>query len=185
MEILKMIQLHEDNSRKVIYDFSTGRYYQNYEREKSSGANYWLLLQPFVIVGVEAVQRWLMQYSLGARKMGGIILFVIGACICIAAWEFYLSKASEKLRNTMREIKQPDPKTLDRWAQDFPRRLKNAGKIGLFGGILIFLFLVLFLYTGIPLMLTLALACFCVAYFFLSSARPLLLRRYMKKYKEL
>lgn len=185
MEILKMIQLHEEKNYKVIYDFSTGKYYQNYEQKKAAGPNYWLLLQPFVIAGVEFVQRMLMNYPMVCRKTAGFILFGIGAVICVAAWEFYLSKGVEELRRTMREVKRPNQETLDQWAEDFPRRLKNAGAVSLLAGVTILILAVLFLNFGIPLLLTLALACFCIAYFILSSGRPWLLRIYLKKYKEL
>lgn len=185
MEILNMIQLHEENTRKVIYDFSTGKYYQNYERQRADNTNYWLLLQPFVIAGVELVQRMLMDYSMSVRRIGGLIIFAVGIAVCVAAWEFYLSKGTKELRHTMREIKKPDLETLNCWADDISRRLKNAAIIGCFAGVIIMVFVALFLYLGTPLMLTLALSCFCIAYFILSSGRPWLLRKYLKNYKEM
>lgn len=179
------ILLHEENEKKICYDYSSGKYLLFFEQRKTGRTNLWPLFQPFFIVALETGQRLLADYPLNIRRAGGIVLLAAGGFLCSVIWETYLSNYFKTLRESTIELDRPRLDMRKQWAQESVGRLKTIRKMELFCRIPFAVFLLAFLYTGVPIALTLAYTCFVIGYILDASARPGLLRKYIHNYKEL
>ena len=181
----KWILLHEGNGKKISYDFSTGQYLQYDEPNRKGRISLWVLFQPLVIAVLEAGQRIIGSSPLNIRRAWGIALLGAGMLLCSVLWEKYLSDTLRVLKEHAIIIINPEPDMRESWGQEAVARLRSVRKIGIICGVPFAGFFILFLWTGIPVALTLALAFYLIGYLIIGSARPGLLKKYTKNYKEL
>ncbi|MBE6001692.1 MAG: hypothetical protein E7239_09985 [Sarcina sp.] len=181
----RWILLHEENGQKISYDFSSGQYLQYNERNQMGKISLWLFFQPLVIAALEAGQRVIGNNPLNIRRAWGIALLAAGMLLCSVLWEKYLSDYFRALKKSAIVINDPGEDRRESWAQEAVVRLRFVRNIGMICGVPFAGFLILFLWTGIPVTLTLALAFYLIGYLIIGSARPGLLRRYIRNYKEL
>lgn len=175
-----MVMLHADEKHQVNYDIFAGEYWQ-FDKQKdnsSKSGNWWLLIQPFVIAGIEAVNHYLMRYQEAVRKPATFIIYILLAMVGTLAWEAYLSSLMDKAIRSGRQIPEPNREILQAWVRDIPGRLRKAALISAAAALIVFALCNLFSRTGIPLFMTLALAAYLIAYFIIASARPITLLRY-------
>ena len=179
-DIDSLVLVRQEGPRKVIYDFKTKKYFAAYEQPFSGGwqTNAWLLIQPFVIAGVEAGQRMLERLPNTTKRASAFVLFFLAACIAVTAWETYLSHGTKALRKNMKEIPQLETERLDVWERDITRRLRNALLIGVVMGEILVGLLVAFLCTGKAVLLTISIAVFSITYCILAAGRPATLWKY-------
>ena len=181
MKRFSLIMLSQTGSKKVIYDYNTCEYMQHIE-SASKGTGYtWLLFQPFTVFGLELFGQWLLAYPARVRMILGIVAFLIGAAISAISWEAFLSHYGKRIITESRKISEPTDSVLRQWASDFSRRIRNAYRLMAIIALVIFVLIAVFMMTGVPLALTFALGVYCVAYFIWGSARPNLLKRFMKE----
>lgn len=181
MKRFSLIMLSQTGNKKVIYDFDTGKYMQHSGTSSKSNSYVWLLFQPFAIFGLEIFGQWLLAYPVRVRMIMGIIAFLLGATISTISWEVFLSYYGRRIITESNEIAEPSDSVLRQWASDFSRRIRNAYRLMAIIALVIFVLIAVFMMTGVPLALTFALGVYCVAYFIWASARPNLLKRFMKE----
>lgn len=181
MKRFSLIMLSQTGNKKVIYDYNTCEYMQHIE-SASKGTGYtWLLFQPIAVFGLELFGEWLLAYPARVRMIVGITAFLIGAAISAISWEAFLSYYGKRIITESRKISEPTDSVLRQWASDFPRRIRNASRLMAIFAVVIIIIIAVFMVTGVPLALTFALCVYCIAYFILASARPNLLKRFMKE----
>lgn len=169
-----MVMLHADEQHQINYELIADKYWQfDKQRDRASqSGNWWLLIQPFVIAGIEAVNRFLMRYQETTRKPAAFIIFILLAMAGTLAWEAYLSSLMDKAIRSGRQIPKPDRETMQVWVRDIPGRLRKTALISAAAVIIILVLCILFIRTGIPIFMTLALAAYLIGYFIIASARP-------------
>ena len=166
--------LHADEQHQVNYELIADKYWQfDKQRDRASkSGNWWLLIQPFVIAGIEAVNRFLMRYQETTRKPAAFIIYFLFAIAGTLAWEAYLSAMLDNAKRRGRQIPEPDRETMQVWVRDIPGRLRKTALISAAAVIIILVLCILFIRTGIPIFMTLALAAYLIGYFIIASARP-------------
>ena len=175
-----MVMLHADEEHLVNYELIADKYWQfDQQRDRASkSGNWWLLIQPFAVAGVEAVNRFLMRYQENIRKPAAFIIFFLFAIAGTLVWEAYLSAMLDNAKRSGRQIPEPGRETMQVWVRDIPGRLRKTALISAAAVLIIFALCDLFFQTGIPLFMTLAVAAYLVAYFIIASARPVALLFY-------
>lgn len=181
MKRFSLIMLSQTGNKKIVYDYDTGEYMQHNESPSKRNGYIWLLFQPFAIFGLEIFGQWLLAYPVRVRMIMGFIAFLIGAAISTISWEVFLSYYGRRIITESKKIAEPSDSMLRQWARDFPRRIQNAYRLVAAIAAVIVILVVVFMITGVPLALTSALCAYCVAYFIWASARPNLLKRFMKE----
>ena len=181
MKRYSLIMLSQTGDKKVMYDFYTGDYMQHIETPSKNNGYIWLLFQPFAIFGLEILGQWLMAYPARVRMIMGIIAFLLGAAVSTISWEVFLSYYGKRIITESRKIPEPTDSVLRQWTSDFPRRIRNASRLMAIFAVVTIIIIAVFMVTGVPLALTFALCVYCIAYFIWASARPNLLKRFMKE----
>lgn len=164
----------ESDGYLVYYDYQENKLYRCYMTEEESRPNYAILLvQPFLVFGLEAFGKWISRLESWSIRITWILALVLSTIIVQVFCKNWIKCTEETVNKRFRELTEP---TQEEWKKylDLGRlQLKKKVQLYIWMGLGIVGSAVLFLWSGVIVLLYIYFAMYLIFYLLVVEEKPI------------
>lgn len=182
MKEFTMFQIYkEPDGYCIYYDFIKEKIYGCYNVNEEIKPNYnILLIQPFIILGVKSLNKWIEQFGIWSRYLVCALLVLL-VTFCINIFYEKLLQQAEKIQNRrLQELSEPSEEEWAEYIQWLEEQLKKQIHLYIWLGLGSIVSIALFLWNGFILFLLLYIIFYLILKPFIAVGCPIRKYRFIK-----
>ena len=177
MKKFRLIMLQESDSNKLIFDYNTRKYYRSDQRNVKDYSFVTPLVIPLLVDGMEILCDLRGDMD---RMASGLIMLAALVIVTMLVIDFSLAWYGEKCIKAATEVTYINPNIFEKGG--YEKRFRNAMRLLFILSVLFMAICVIYIWTGFTMVAGIASFVFAIEYLIMASARPFLLRRFVKEY---
>lgn len=182
MKEFTMFQLcKEPDGYCIYYNYVNGKLYGCYNLDEAAKPNYKILLiQPFIILGVKSLNKWIEQFSIWNRQLVCILLILLVTFSINIFFKKVVEDTNEIRSRKLQELPEPSGIEWEKYLCQAERLLKKQIHLYIWLGLGSIVSIALFLWNGFILFLLLYIIFYLILKPFIAVGCPIRKYRFIK-----